>query len=629
MSANVEKLQKFRQKVRNDVAAGGRPVIQIVGGELPAIVDAAEGALLVDNGPALYQRGGVLVRILRSGAETVRQWLKRKEGSPVIRVVEPSYLVERLTSVAIWLRFNKNGELVPCDCPERVARTLAARGMWKVRALVGIIESPTLRPDGSVLDVPGYDERTGLYYDPGSTTFPPIPESPTRDDALRALAVFKNLLAGFPFVAVSDLAAAIAAILTALIRRLLKSAPLVAFRAPKMGSGKSLLADVVSMVATGRPCAVMSLGEDANEERKRWLAVLLEGDPVVCIDNVERPLGGSALCSILTQETYRDRILGVSQTVSVSTAVTLLATGNNLTFDGDLTTRVIPCDLDPGVERPEERTFDVDLYHYVPEHRGELVAAGLTILRAFVVAGRPKQEIPTFGRFEEWSDWVRSALVWLGTADPCAGRSRIEELDPTRQRLGQLLIAWNDALPLRPSTVADAVRASTNNPDLREALLSVGADRRGEVNPRYVGNFLLKHIRRIEGGFRFVRGETRGKVATWTVESTEPQGVSGVSGVNSNARESDPESSPEPVGKDPSNPSNPFPSDHPCVACGAEVGPDAIFCGLCWSARQARRGQSSAAPQSCPSCHGTAFWLNGSGDPVCRRCHSPASEVTQ
>lgn len=576
---------------------GGLPDIHLRGGELPAVVDAAEVALLTDNGEALYQRGGVLVRVLRAEAESVQRWIKRRSGALVIRAVEVPYLVERLTRAARWLKYKvATDDWVVCDCPDRIAKTLAARGSWKLPALAGTIESPTLRPDGTILAAPGYDSFTGLLYEPGSTEFPTIPESPTREDALLALEVLCRILEGFPFVdrsAVigSDMAAALAAVLTALIRRSLKSAPLFAFGAPKMGSGKSLLADVVSMVATGRPCSVMSLGDDSNEERKRWIAVLLEGDPVICIDNVEKPLGGSALCSILTQESYRDRILGMTQTVSVSTAVTLLATGNNLIFDGDLTTRVVPCDLDPHVERPEERSFDVNLYQYVPEHRGELVVAGLTILRAYAIAGRPKQPIPAFGRFEEWSDWVRSSLVWLGAADPCEGRSRIEALDPTRQRLGQLLLAWREALPGRPCTVAEAIKSSAEKPDLKEALLGVGADRRGEINPRYVGNFLQKHALRIEDGSRFVRGETRGKVATWQVEASSDPGVSGVSGVVPNARAKNQNSFfLYSVGADPSNPSNPLIPDRPCGVCGAQVGPDDFFCPPCWSVRQARRG---------------------------------------
>ena len=589
-----------------------RPVIELGGGKLPAIVDAAETALVSALGDDLFQRGGLLVRLTRLESETARRGLRRAQGSLIIRPVELPHLVELLTVAARWMKFNeKVGGWVEVDCPERIAKTLAARGTWALKSLTGTIEAPTLRPDGSVLATPGYDDATGLFYDPGNVSFPELKLNPSREEAREALRIFERLLSGFPFVDQnkerpgSDFAVAVSSILTALIRKSLKSAPLHAFGAPKMGSGKSLLADVVGMIATGRPCAVMSPGEDANEEKKRWLSVLLEGDPVVCIDNIERPLGGSTLCSILTQEIYKDRILGMSRTVTVSTAVTLLCTGNNLIFDGDLTTRVIPCDLDPGVERPEERHFDVDLYKYVPEHRAALVVAGLTILRAYVAAGRPPQEIPQFGRFEEWSDWVRSALVWLGATDPCVGRTRIEEQDPTRQGLGQLLVTWQDALPGRSVSVAEAIR-TTEEPApmesseetalidyqhdrLRESIQAVAADRSGRINPRYLGNFLSRHVKRIEGGLRFERGDDRNKVATWLVTETGKQGVPRVSGDISNAREryrSD--ISMEGLGDHPVDPADPRP---PCY-----------------------------------SCRGSDWWTSRSGQVVCRRCHPPANE---
>jgi hypothetical protein len=62
------------------------------------------------------------------------------------------------------------------------------------------------------------------------------------------------------------------------------------------------------------------------------------------------------------------------------------ATGNNLTIAGDLTRRVIMATLDANCERPEMRTFNVDARTEALTHRPELVAAALTVLRAWHVA---------------------------------------------------------------------------------------------------------------------------------------------------------------------------------------------------------------------------------------------------
>ena len=111
----------------------------------------------------------------------------------------------------------------------------------------------------------------------------------------------------------------------------------------------------------------------------------------------------------------------MNKTGTAPTLCCWIATGNNLVVAGDLTTRIVPCNLDPQVERPEEREFSRNLYDWIPANRPRLIQAGLTVLRAYIVAGKPKQPIKNFARFEDWSGLVRSALVWLGETDPLHG----------------------------------------------------------------------------------------------------------------------------------------------------------------------------------------------------------------
>jgi hypothetical protein len=587
-----------------------RPEIRIVPGSLSEIVDDAEAALLAGPGPEIFQRGGVLVKVNRLESPTARHRIRRTPGALVINAVEMPYLLERFTAAADFRKYDKRaGAWVSADCPERAAKIYLARmGEWKVRPLIGIIEAPTLRPDGSILETPGYDDVTGLYFDPGTAAFLATPEEATREEAARALDILKKLLSGFPFVAPSDRSAAVSAILTALVRRSIKSAPLHAYRAPKMRSGKTLLADAVALTATGRPCAVMSQNvNNPDEEKKRLLAVLLAGDPVVCYDNIDRPFGGAAICQALTQEQITDRLLGVSRMATAPTAATFLATGNNLVFEADITARVVPCDLDPGIERPEERVFDIDLYTYIPVHRAEIVRAGLTILRAFHLAGRPRQDIPNWGGFEEWSDWIRSALVWLGMADPASGRRRLEELDPVRRTLVALLASWHETFGARVLTAGEAVKEALNAEScpLRAVLSEIAATPRGDINVRRLGNLLLSNEKRIEGGLRIERTRSRSGVVLWRVAQVEtaPVGFVGSSGLfptatrdcqsSGSRREGDvDDSSIEQGESDPQNPPNP--RRDACYACGE-----------------------------------ADFWLTAAGNPICRRCHPPVNEVAQ
>jgi hypothetical protein len=280
----------------------------------------------------------------------------------------------------------------------------------------------------------------------------------------------------------------------------------------------------------------MSQAESPEEEKKRLLALLLEGAIVTVIDNVERPLKSDSLCTALTETVIRDRILGSTRTISVPTTTTWVATGNALTVDGDLSSRTLLCTLDPHCERPEERAFKVDLHTEVPKRRGELAIAAITIVRAYLAAGEPRQDLPTFGRFEAWSRFVRQPLVWLGHADPCETRRAIEARDPVRDQLGNLLEAWHGVFGDSAETVSYAISATdvahqAEAADasaiaharfdalrsLRNALEAVGLDRGARLDGRRVGKFLSKHAGRIERGYRADQAGGRQGVALWSV----------------------------------------------------------------------------------------------------------------
>jgi hypothetical protein len=51
-------------------------------------------------------------------------------------------------------------------------------------SLKGITETPLLRPDGTVLDVPGYDPTTGYLYAPSADS-PRVAKEPSLEDAPR------------------------------------------------------------------------------------------------------------------------------------------------------------------------------------------------------------------------------------------------------------------------------------------------------------------------------------------------------------------------------------------------------------------------------------------------------------
>jgi putative DNA primase/helicase len=498
-----------------------KPVIRWVQGKLPEIVEQAEDSL-IKSGLRIYQRAGFLVRVVRRDTPSVRHYKRRPPGALGLLTVDAPYLVEAMTRAARWEKFNaKKEEWQRCNAPEQVATTyLSRRGHWMVPRLWSAISSPTLRPDGTVLQEPGYDAPTQSWYDPCGIVFPKIPESPTQDDAIEAFKVFRKAFASFPFDTPIDEAVALSLALTGLVRRSLPSAPLGGITAPVMASGKTLLGDSISILATGVSAPAMKYADTDEEATKTMLAVLAEGDQVVLIDNVERPLEGDTLCAVLTSEAYRQRVLGRTEMMSVPTTTLFLATGNQLVIAGDLRTRALLCRLDPKTEHPEQRQFDVELREWITLERPKLVAAGLTILRAFIsTEQRPSDQCKTWGRFERWSDMVRAPLIWLGCPDPCESLADLAKEDPERIELVRVIAAWASVFFDEGYTAAEAIDRANSSEPFKAVLQEVCRDRDGSLNSRRLGSWLRKHADRIADGKRFVRAGEKDHTLLWKVEA--------------------------------------------------------------------------------------------------------------
>lgn len=479
-----------------------RLVVDYIEANLSASLDRIQKGLTQSPDAPLYKMGSRLVHPYRSSPMLEDDDpIRRANDSLLVGDVSALRLLEYVID-SVDLRKTKkikqgNASKFSYERfnpPLKIASHLLARpDRWTYPDLVGVIETPTLRKDGSLLVDEGYDSASGLLFDANGVEFPEIKNEPTRADAEAALDFLKVPFKDFPFINDASRSVALSAALTILVRRTLRSAPAHGTTAPTMATGKTLLLNTVSMIATGREPSFMSQGKDGEEDEKRLLSVLLKGDAMLVIDNIARPVEGDALCTILTEAQWQCRRLGVSETVTVPTNCLITMSGNNLTFKGDMTTRAVLCRMDAKVERPEERAFDIDLKKWVPEHRGELVAAGLTILRAFVVAGRPGLDtFKAFGRFEDWSNLVRGALIWLGEADPCKTRESIIATDSDRDALGRLL----DALCATGKAMTAGGITGADDENLRAAVeaLGYGNDAVG------IGKFLqFKHGQIIEG----------------------------------------------------------------------------------------------------------------------------------
>jgi hypothetical protein len=470
------------------VRAYSKPTIMRTA-NLVSMADQAEAAMLeLDGEERIYSRAGTLVHVV-AATDSDEKLIRREPGAPLLAGLPHPRLRELLSAAATWHRPNKKGQPIEIEPPQVVAETLMARGRWRFDTIEGITEVPLFRADGSIMDVEGFDAKTGLLYRP-SITYPRPPDAPTREVARAALDLLLEPFSDFPFRAASDRSALGSAILSIVGRPAIDGPiPMHSIDAPVQGTGKTLAAQLISLIGSGRRAASTIATHDDDEMRKRLLSIGLEGAPVILVDNVDGVFGTASLASVLTGESLRDRILGINKTVSVRVDGVWLMTANNASYAPDMPRRIIPCTLDAKVERPELRGAwkHDNIEQYVISNRGWLTVAALTVLRAFHIAGRPGHGQRKKGSYERWDDLVRAALIWLGAADPNAGTAALQlGSDPDAANLRALISAWKGCFTT-PTTISTAVKytvtLSKGAEQLRDALQLIDDG----LNPAKIG----------------------------------------------------------------------------------------------------------------------------------------------
>ncbi len=418
-------------------SAASKLTIDIRAGERHLISDAIEKGLIRKRRP-VYHRGGMLVEPLYRWEKTaeenrdtlVTQFLKLNE-------LRLSYMVAK--HVAKFRKWNEpkkrwNATNPPKDAIEQ----LLERGHWEFPTVKGIINSPTMRSDGSILIDEGYDPRTQLWYkSPGDIELPPIPARPTKKQAQASLDLLRQLLSGFPFrddEGVSE-AVAIAGLMTPVLRGAFDHTPAFLFLAPESGTGKTYLVTTISMIATGRhPMAIVGC-VDKEEMEKRLQSAAFAAMPILNLNNLDFNLESSLLNQMITEDAVGIRLFGRNdQIVSCDCrGMTIFANGNNIAIVGDLVRRTLTAHLDAGMENPEERDFKFDPIELVKADRGKYLAAIFTITRAYIEAGWPQDSVATpLAGFGGWSRMVRGPLTWLGLSDPVVSLKEARQNDPNR-----------------------------------------------------------------------------------------------------------------------------------------------------------------------------------------------------
>ncbi|MEL7895857.1 hypothetical protein [Vreelandella neptunia] len=493
-------------------------------------VEAVNQALVImRRAPDVYDFGGVLVtttvgRVYPLDEHALKHWL----GG----------------ATQFWRKQKlRNGDTIEVleDPPVNVAKQLLSLGERRnLKNLNAIITAPTLRLDGSLLNRPGFDVGTGLLLEISDDGIHPVPTHPTGEQVEQALTRLMVPFANFPLVGPVDKGILLAALLTAAVRPVLPTAPAVGFDAPTQGSGKTLLAKCVAVLALGEVPTIWphTNARDDEEIRKRIMTILMTGARAVIWDNVIGIFDSAALAGALTSQNYSDRILGKTGSANVPNKALWLLTGNNLTLAGDLPRRVLKCRIDPEMDRPFARQFDVDPEAYCQQHRQRMIADALTVIRGWLTSN----DAPAPGKmasFEAWDTMVRQAVAWVAChfdplgeyADPMEAVNAAQAADPEQEQLDVLLCSLVGVFGSHPFTAKDVKRIHDNHhdPQLREFALSDSEQALAEIisefkterqlTTRGIGNVLKFRADRVVNGRRLRRRNGRGGVAAWVIET--------------------------------------------------------------------------------------------------------------
>jgi len=448
-----EAIAAHNQGQQQHIRIANKPDVYL-SGDIEQDAQAALMALYTANAPpVIFLRRGKLARCRTD-----------EEGRPFIEEVSEAILLYELARAANFLIYNQARETsVPTYPPLAVARYILSQGTWKFPALRGVTEVPVVRDDGTILDQPGYDSHTRLIYLPhADLVIPPVPANPTRQEVEQARDLAWGYLSEFPYETRADAANAYALLLTVVIRTLVSLVPMAVIDATKQGSGKGLLAKFIASIMLGRSAAAMVPPNDENEWRKTLTSLILEGETLISLDNVEGLLYSPTLASFLTADVWKARLLGTMQSPDLVQRTMMIANGNNMQLGGDIPRRAYRIRMDAGVSKPWMRTgFTYSpLLKYARADRGKIIAALLTMVRAWYVAGQPAPATPTpaLAEFSTWAEIVGGVLAYAGVEGFLDNLNQLyDETDVEGPQWAGFLEMWQTVLGSGHYTTAQVI----------------------------------------------------------------------------------------------------------------------------------------------------------------------------
>jgi hypothetical protein len=478
--------------------------------------------------PNVYKRGGELVEVTETGSAVK------------VDQVTDHRLRALLNFNTLTYRTNDRGEAVAALPAASTCATILTEKVWShTDELRGVIHTPAIRPDGSILQAPGFDTETGLYLSGQLRMRQPIPDKPTAENIRWALGLLlESMLVDFPWVSDASRANYLSLLLTAVIRpRLTCPTPLNVITAPERGSGKSFLGTAPQAVFGGTADDEYAWPQDDAEMRKQITTILRESTaPVVVFDNVpaDSAMDYPSFAGLLTRSVWSDRALGRNGKITAPNDRIWAVTGTNVRLGGDYGQRSVLIDIDPEQPRPDQRTgFKIKNWpEWVRTNRAGIVAALLILARVWALNGAETVQRPMRG-FTPWAEQVGGILAFHGIDGFMGNAHLIEVHDEDAEVWTRFLAAWAERYPgeepkrireLRPDEDI-AFQGVQVEQDWLDAYPKAAGRGDRILGPRAMGNALRERKGRFYGEFavRETLGGPKFNVSMWKVVRYQPK----------------------------------------------------------------------------------------------------------
>ncbi|MEI2301032.1 hypothetical protein [Ensifer sp. MJa1] len=510
-SPNTEPLAKL-DRIRIDIVGG-------LENDMCAMVEEA----LMAWGLPVYVKAGMLVEAIEGDTTAQEGTIDRTARLIPINLHRMRHLMN--TACTFVKTGPKNKEFF-VNAPVDIANMILNRvGFWPFPEVTNIVAAQTIEKTGEVINEPGVHRPSRLLL-ANLPVLPSIVISEEKSDAIEAANFLHGLIDEYEFVGEESKAVAMSMLITPVCRGIIPLAPMHAVTAPTPGSGKSYLSRLASLIATGRPCAVIPPARDEDEFEKRLTAAMMVGPSIISLDNMVGRLGSSLLCQALTEPVIDVRPLGTSNLSRIEQRVTFFANGNNLQVVDDLTRRTLLATVDRNEENPEEHEYKARPDKAVIAERGRYVHAALTIVGSYLKSNG-KVRLPPLASYEGWSKSVRESLVWLGYEDPVLSMKAVKANDPERHKREAIFANWPEqafGIDFKGNpkllTVAELIEGRDKSldalSDWNEALKQIAGDGKGGVDKRALGNWLAKQKDKIVGGRKLIsRLDSKRKIMNW------------------------------------------------------------------------------------------------------------------